>query len=112
MGDSTVCRDREITILAAILYWCSLRATRCEVISIYADNIQIEVGRKKTRQLYGFQRAWTQVELYPPVTPNERSRLVMRSKGKELEIGECLSGRERQALQHQLKKLFCDWFST
>ncbi|MDW3096031.1 MAG: DUF2244 domain-containing protein [Gammaproteobacteria bacterium] len=94
----------EIMMLAGILYWSSLRASRCEVISIDADNITVEVGRKNMRQLHSFQRAWTKVELYPPTMPNRQSRLVMRSKGKELEVGACLTDHERNGLAASIKE--------
>ena len=94
----------EIIMLTGILYWSSLRASRCEVISIDADNITVEVGRKKMRQLHSFQRAWTSVELYPPVMPNRQGRLVMRSKGKELEVGACLTDQERNSLAASIKR--------
>ena len=94
----------EIIFLTVILYMCCLRATQCEVISIGADNIQIEVGRQKMRELHSFQKAWTCVELYPPRRSNENSRLVMRSKGKELEIGACLSEPDRKSLALSIKQ--------
>ncbi len=94
----------EIIMLTGILYWSSLRASRCEVISIDADNITVEVGRKKMRHLHKFQRAWTSVELYPPAVPNRQSRLVVRSKGEELEIGACLTEQERKGLAASIKK--------
>lgn len=94
----------EMLMLTAILYWCCLRATQCEVISIDADNIQIEVGRNKARQRHSFQRAWTKVELCPPTRPHLQSRLVMRSKGKELEIGACLTEEERRSLAASLNQ--------
>ena len=94
----------EMLMLTGILYWSSLQATRCEVISIDADSITVEVGRKKMRHLHSFQRAWTRVELYPPVRAHLQSRLVMRSKGKELEIGACLNDEERESLAASIKK--------
>jgi len=94
----------EIIMLTGILYWCGLRADWCEVISIDADNVTVEVGRKKTRQLHKFQRAWMSVEMYPPTMRNRQSRLVMRSKGKELEIGACLTELERESLAASIKK--------
>jgi uncharacterized membrane protein len=94
----------EMMMLTGILYWSSLRATRCEVISINAENIIVEVGRNKTRHLHSFQRAWTRVEVRPPARPHWQSRLVMRSKGKELEIGACLNDEERKSLAASINK--------
>ena len=97
----------EIIFLTVILYLCCLRATQCEVISIDADNIQIEVGRQKAREIHSFQRAWTSVELYSSQTSNEQSRLIIRSKGKELEIGACLSELDRKSLASSIKQALC-----
>ncbi len=94
----------EIILLTVILYWCGLRATRCEVISIDENYVTIEVGRRKMRQLHRFQTAWTSVELYVPAMPNRQSRLVMRSKGKELEVGSCLTNQERESLAKSIRK--------
>tara|TARA_R110002096_G_scaffold231516_2_gene421254 strand:+ start:644 stop:1120 length:477 start_codon:yes stop_codon:yes gene_type:complete len=94
----------EMMMLAGILYWSGLRATRCEVISIDTDYVNVEVGRNKTRHLHRFQRAWTQVVLYPPVRAHLQSRLVMRSKGKELEVGACLNNEERESLAASINK--------
>ncbi len=94
----------EIIMLTGILYWSSLQTTRREVISIDADNITVEVGRKKMRHLHSFQRAWIRVELCPPVRPHWQSRLVMRSKGKELEIGACLNNEERRGLAASINR--------
>lgn len=88
----------EMMMLTGILYWSSLRVTRCEIISIDADNVNVEVGRKKMRHLHSFQRAWTRVEVHPPGRPHWQSRLVMRSKGKQLEIGAWLNDEERKSL--------------
>ena len=92
----------EIALLALVLYWCCLQSTRCEVISIDADNIQIEVGRKRAVQTYCLQRAWSSVKLIPTES-GQRNRLVMRSKGKEIEIGACLTEVERKDLAASIR---------
>ena len=94
----------EMLMLTWILYWSSLQATRCEVISIDADNINVEAGRKKMRHLHSFQRAWTRVVLLPPTRPHRQSRLVMRSKGKQVEIGACLNDEDRKSLAASINK--------
>lgn len=94
----------EILMLTGILYWSGLQSTHREVISIGDYNIHVEVGRNKSRQTYEFQRVWTKVELRPPALPSRQTRLIMRSKGKELEIGACLTEQEREGLATSLKK--------
>ena len=93
----------EMLFLLGVLYWCSLKATEREVISIDTDKVLIETGRDRARESHQLQRAWTSVELYPPVPPG-RGRLVMRSKGKEYEVGACLTEEERKSLAHSIKQ--------
>lgn len=93
----------EILMLTGIMYWTSLQATHREVISIYADKVHIEVGRRKSRQVYEFQRAWTKIEFSQPILPSRRRRLVIRSKGKELEIGACLIEQEQEQLAASIR---------
>ena len=88
----------EIVFLALVLYWSCLRASRREVISINADNIQIEVGRQYAQHSRRLQSAWTSIHLYPPGATGTRGRLVMRSKGEEIEVGACLSEEDRKSL--------------
>ena len=92
----------EILFLFGVLYWCSLKTTQCEVISINSDSVLIEKGRDRAKQSHELQRAWTSVELYPPIPP-KRGRLVMRSKGKEYEVGACLTEEERKGLAQSIK---------
>lgn len=94
----------EILMLTGILYWSGLQATHREIISIQANNVHIVVGRRKSKHVYEFQRAWTTVELRPPTLPNRHKRLVMSSKGKELELGACLTEQEREDLAVSLRK--------
>ena len=88
----------EIVFLTLVLYWCCLRTSRCEVISIDADNIQIESGRRYAKQSRCLQSVWTSVHYYPPRDTGSRGKLVMRSKGEEIEIGAWLSEGDRNSL--------------
>ena len=94
----------EMVFLTLVLYWCCLRASRREVISIDADNIQIEVGSKHAQRLLTFQRAWANVHCYPPGRVASRGRLVVRSKGEEVEIGSCLSEQEKRELARSIQQ--------
>lgn len=93
----------EITALTAGLYWCCLKATRREVISIDADYIKVAVGRDQVVQTTQFQTAWTKIVLRPSRVTGHPGQLVLRSKGKELEVGACLSQDERLELAASIK---------
>ncbi len=94
----------EILMLTGILYWSGLQSTHREIISIDANTVKVEIGRRNSRRQYEFQRAWTKIELRPPALPSRQTRLVMRSKGKELEIGACLTEPERKELATSITK--------
>ena len=94
----------EIAFLAVVLYWSCLRASQREVISIDDDNIRIEVGRRYAQKSHCLQSPWTSVRLYPAVHNGSRGRLVMRSKGKEIEVGACLSEEDRKSLAASIRQ--------
>ena len=93
----------EITALTAGLYWCCLKATRREVISIDADYITVAVGRDHVVQTTQFQTAWTKIVLKPSPVAAHPGQLVLRSKGKELEVGAFLSQDERLELSTSIR---------
>lgn len=93
----------EILLLAAVLYWCCLKTTQREVICIDAENIDIKMTRQRISKLHRFQSAWTKVVLYPPKFTGHQARLVVRSKGQEVEVGAFLSNSERQSLAKSIQ---------
>ena len=93
----------EITALTAGLYWCCLKATRREVISIDADYITVAAGRDHAVQTTQFQTAWTKIMLHPSRVTGHPGQLVLRSKGKELEVGAFLSQDERLELSTSIR---------
>ncbi len=88
----------EVLSLAGVLYWISIKTRECEVISIDHECVRIESGRDHATQLHELQTAWTSVQLYPPAPPTQHGRLVMKSKGKEYEVGAFLNEDERKSL--------------
>jgi len=98
----------EVLSLAGILYWISIKTRECEVISIDHEYVRIESGRDRATQLYELQTAWTSVQLYPPAPPTQYGRLVMKSKGKEYEVGAFLNEDERKSLASSIKSALTD----
>ena len=94
----------EMAALGAALYLCASRAARCEVISVGEDRVEVVVGRHKPEHSYTFNRHWAQVILIPPRTKGHPNRLVLRSHGRELEIGACLNNEERHHLAKALEE--------
>ena len=94
----------EMLALATVLYICSIRSEWCELIAIDADKVQIKVGRRKPSAEKTLQTAWSKVELRPANVLGHPSRLLICSKGEEIEVGACLVEEERIALAKSLKR--------
>ncbi len=92
----------ELMALGGALYYCALRGSRVEIISFGSDEVQVQHadGRRTC-----FQRGWLRVRLVPPANRHDRSRLVMGSHGRTVEVGACLNEGERRGLAQQLKIL-------
>ncbi len=94
----------EMAALGVGLYLCSMRANWCEVISIHNGTIEIVVGRHRPEHSYTFDRHWARIVLAPPRARGYPSRLLLRSHGREMEVGACLNNEERHHLAKALEK--------
>ncbi len=94
----------EVVALAIGFYLCALRGRETEVIWIKDDRIAIEKGRETTRKVWELHRPWAQIELLPPRIQWYPSRLVIRSHGKQLQLGAFLTDGERERLASELKR--------
>ncbi len=94
----------EIFALTLGLYMCSLRCRDQEVVTIEDDLVIVGKGRQKPSEAWQFERAWVNLELVKSPLQGHPSRLLIRSKGKETEIGRCLTNDERKSLSDSLAK--------
>lgn len=88
--------------LALGLYVCCLHGRNREVITISNEKLFVETGRVKPKQCWQFECAWLQLELKKPTFNGYPSQLFIRSKGKQIEIGKCLTNKERKSLADSL----------
>lgn len=95
----------ELTALAAALYISAWRGGRREVINITRDKVIIDAGRDEPEIHVEFDRAWIKVVLQKSWNRWYPSRLLLRSHGKQVEIGNFLNEEERQALAFTLRKV-------
>jgi uncharacterized membrane protein len=94
----------EILALGAAFYITACNGDIQEVIVINRDTIVIERGRRGPEQRDIFQRTWAQVVLERSWNSWYPSRLLIRSHGRQLEIGKFLNEQERQGLAIELGK--------
>lgn len=94
----------ELLALGTALYVSAWRGGRREVINIDEDAVIVEIGRDEPEQRFEFDRAWLQVVLQKSWSSWYPSRLLLRSHGRQIEIGSFLNEQERQALALTLRK--------
>ncbi len=98
----------EILALGIALYLCAWRSGIREVISISSDEIVIERGRTGPENRQVFQRPWAKLVLERSWNNWYPSRLLLRSHGRQTEIGGFLNEQERQGLAELLEQALAD----
>ena len=87
----------EIAVLGIAFYVNALAGTSVQVVTVAPDVVKVEKERPGPRCEWRFQRAWAQVDIDGPAG-HRSSRLVVRSHGKEVVLGEFLTETERKRL--------------
>jgi Integral membrane protein len=95
----------ELLALGAALHACAQRGTDCEVISIHDSTVEVERGRRRPEWHYSFSRTWAHVVLERACSDWYPSRLLIRCKGREVEVGRFLNEQERIKLARELTQL-------
>ena len=93
----------ELAGLAAGLYCANHALLAREVITLDADTITIEAGRRQVERRFELGRAWAQVVLQPPRRRAHAERLILRSRGEAVEVGRFLTDDERSELAVDLR---------
>lgn len=94
----------ELLALGTALYVSAWRGGRREVVKFDGDTVIVEVGRDGPEQRFEFDRIWLRVVLQKSWSSWYPSRLLLRSHGRQIEIGSFLNEQERQALAITLRK--------
>ena len=94
----------EMLFLGIVLYMVARQGQQREVISVTPDNILVEKGRLYPEQQWKFLRVWSTVILERCPKRWYPSRLLIRSHGRGVVIGEFLNEKERQQLADELSR--------
>lgn len=86
--------------------WFVLKlAEQTEVITIKGDDIHVFYKDHKVSKEWQFHRYWTRVVLSRDIKSWYPNKLFIRSHGRSVEIGSCLTDQERETLSLDLKKI-------
>ncbi len=93
----------EVIVLGVALYLSAVRGSVREVIRILDAAVIYEAGCAAPLVTRTFQRHWTRVVLEQSCGDWYPSRLLLRSHGRQVEVGRFLEEKERQHLGLQLQ---------
>jgi len=91
----------EMLVLGIVLYVVARRNASWQAISVNSDSVEV-IGHGRSREKHSFQRAWATVVHERPRINGHPSRLLIRSHGRSLEIGDCLGESEKAYLAREL----------
>jgi uncharacterized membrane protein len=94
----------ELLALGAAFYLCLSRSQRREIVSIDADIVRVEKGRRQAEERWECPSAWARVQLEKSPIAWYPSRLLIAYQGRRVEIGRFLSEDERVALADALRR--------
>ena len=94
----------ELVVLGAAFYLCQSRSQWREVVSIDANTVRVEKGRRRAEQRWECPSVWAQVLLEKSPIAWYPSRLRIAYKGRGVEIGRFLCDDERAALAGALRQ--------
>ena len=97
----------EIAVLGVAFYVNALAGTSVQVVTVGGDIVKVEKERPGPRCEWRFHRAWARVDI-DWSSGARSSRLVVRSHGNEVILGEFLTEAERAQLAAALVDVFGD----
>jgi len=98
----------ELLVVAVGLYVTCRRLANSEVISLSPGTVKVETGYRYPAHSRRVGRYWARVDLHAGYVPAQRSRLYIRSQGQVIEVGACLTDKEREKLARELRRLLAD----
>jgi uncharacterized membrane protein len=98
----------EVIAVGIGFYLSAVGGRETEVVSVNSDEVAVEKGRNRLTERWVLQRAWAQIRLLPPRIRWYPTRLVIRSHGREVELGGFLNEDERRQLAGELRDAIAD----
>lgn len=95
----------EIIALFSGLYYCVRNNFTTEVITFKDHVLKIERGHTNIENSWEYNRPWTKIFVRTSAFRGHPRKILVRSHGKELEIGAFLNKRDKEKLIKNLKHI-------
>ena len=93
-----------VVVLGVAFYRCLSRSQVREVVSVNAEVVRVEKGRRKPQQHWECPRAWARISLERSPIAWYPQRLAIAFQGKQVVIGRFLNEEERGVLAVELEQ--------
>ena len=91
-------------LLGSALTYCYIKNSQCEVVKIDENKVSVALIKMRNKKVFNCNRYWAKFVLNKPRLSGYPHKLVLRSAGREMEIGALLTDEERIKLAKMLKK--------
>ena len=95
----------EVLVLLGCLYLCARSNIQTEVIKFSRDKVTVEQGRTFAEKSWEYPRTWAKIFVRKPKHRGHPEQIVIRSHGKELELGSFLNKDDKERLVSNLRKI-------
>lgn len=93
----------EVAVLGFAFFTCLSRSQQREIVTVDAERVSVEKGRRKPHEHWECPLVWARVDLERPRHAWYPSRLSVAFQGRRVEIGAFLNEQERCALAGELQ---------
>ena len=94
----------ELILLALCIHYVAKQCARQEVITISEYEVIVEMGIRKPTKKACFRRIWSKFFVRPGKRAQDPEKVVIRSHGDELELGEFLNKEDKADLIKILRR--------
>ena len=94
----------EMILLGSALTYCYIKNSQCEIVKIDEKNVSVSLIKSRNKKVFDCNKYWAKFILNKPRLRGYPNKLVLRSAGREMEIGALLTDEERIKLAGMLKK--------
>lgn len=94
----------ELAAVGATLWLLHWHTHDCEIIRLEDDRLEVVQRRGRSETCHRFPRYWARVVMEPSLNNHHPSRLVIRSHGRELEVGAGMTEEARRVLAAMLAR--------
>lgn len=95
----------EVLALLGCLYLCTRTNIQTEVIKFKPDKVIIEQGRTFAEKTWEYHRTWAKILVRKPRHRGHPDQIVIRSHGRELELGSFLNQDDKETLVKKLRNI-------